>query len=420
MKITLLVAFLACAAVMIVQRNFSSLQGTDFPDFYCASRMLLDGHGSRLYDSAWQYRYQAQYAGRIGTLFIHPPFEAILYLSVAWLPLKDAFSLWTCLNLLLLAVASHSLTQVTSPARRWQMPTILALTFVPVLLCLIQGQDSIVLLLLLTLAYVDLRRERNFSAGCWLALGLFKFQLVLPILLVLLLVMRGTPRRALASGFGMVTIALAGLSAAASGWSVFFTYPKFLAHLPSQRFSGIIPSAMPNFRGLAFLLFHRDQSSANIAVVLILSTITLIAVWYAGKQAQAASNLSATHDGAAFDLAFSDGVIFSVLVSFHLNPHDLTLLLLPISLTLPRVLARKESTTNDQSHQPTFRWSLSNWPVLISIAILFLPPLHLLALEAHLFPYALLAIPTILLFVAIAFARRGRRTPEIALHVDHG
>jgi Glycosyltransferase family 87 len=417
-KTAVLFVFLACAAAVIGLRPSTSLEGTDFPDFYCAARMLLDGRGSRLYDSALQYRYQAEYAGRIGTLYIHPPFEAIFYLSVAWLPLKNGYLLWTCLSLFFLAVASRALALVAFPTRNWHIFPVLALTFVPLLLCLMQGQDSIVLLLIVVLAYVALHRERNFSAGCWLALGLFKFQLVLPIILVLLLRMNGIRRRALASGFAAVTIALIALSAAISGWSVFYAYPKFLAHLSAQRFAGIIPSAMPNFRGLAYLIFHREQSPAAIAVVLVLSAVALFVTFNGWKYAHTASDLPPTPPHNLFDLAFSVTVIFALLVSYHLNPHDLTLLLLPISLILPCVFVRKPSAISEQSAEPILKWKISSWTTFVLLAILFLPLLYLLALKAQFFAYALLAVPVILLLTAISIALQQSSTPQIAPHVD--
>ncbi|MGC1371622.1 MAG: glycosyltransferase family 87 protein [Candidatus Sulfotelmatobacter sp.] len=437
MKAALLVVFLACAGFMIGRLNSSARQGTDFPDFYCASRMLLDGHGGQLYDSALQYRYQAEYAGRVGTLYIHPPFEALLYLSVSWLPLRNAYLLWTCLNLLLLAITARTLARANLSIWNWRMLpdvtlttsalTIVALTFVPLLLCLIQGQDSIVLFLLITLVWAALRRDQNSAAGCWLALGLFKFQLVLPIILVLLFAKSSIRKRALASGFAAVALVLMGLSAAVSGWSVFRTYPEFLVHLPEQRFAGIVPSAMANFRGLIYILFHRAQSPITIAVLCIVSVAALMATFsawkYACKSAGGASNFPPTQAHEPFDLAFSTTVIFSLLVCYHLNPHDLTLLLLPLSLTLHHLIAEKQPPMNAtfpvSFPHPTFSRRSLRWPTFSLLAILFLPPLHLLALTAHLFAYAFLAIPLVLLFAAIGFSLRSRRTPEIALRVDH-
>ncbi|HTU42900.1 MAG TPA: glycosyltransferase family 87 protein [Candidatus Aquilonibacter sp.] len=417
-KATLLVIFFACAVVMIGRRNFSFLQGTDFPHFYCASRILLDGQGGKLYDSALQYRYQAEYAGRVGTLYNHPPFEAALYLTVSWLPLSNAYLLWTFLNVLLLAIAARTLAETALPAWKWQMLMVATLTFVPLLLCLIQGQDSIMLLLLMTLAYAAFLREQHFSAGCWLALGLFKFQVVLPVILVLLLAPSGIRKRALASGFAAVALALMALSAVISGWSVFLTYPEFVLHLPAQRFAGIIPTAMANFRGLIYMLFHRAQPASAIAVLCLLSVAALMATLNDWRSVRVAPDLQPGQARDSFDLAFSATAIFSLLVSYHLNPHDLTLLLLPFSLTLHRLIAEKTPPMNASSLSPSFSRPL-RWATFSLLAILFLPPLHLLALTAHLFAYAYLAIPLALLLAAVGFTLRTCKTPEIALHIDH-
>ncbi|MGC1962164.1 MAG: glycosyltransferase family 87 protein, partial [Candidatus Sulfotelmatobacter sp.] len=161
-------------------RSSAFLQGTDFPDFYCAARMLAAGHGHHLYDADLQRQYQAHYAGRVGTLYIHPPFEAVLYLAVAWLPLRYAYLLWSLLNLAFLGVGARRLAKEILPWD-WRLSLAASLTFVPALLCFLQGQDSLLLLLLAVLAFAALRRGRGFAAGCWLGLGLFKFQLALPL-----------------------------------------------------------------------------------------------------------------------------------------------------------------------------------------------------------------------------------------------
>ena len=75
-KVFIICAFVCALAAFAMTRSAASLQGTDFPDFYCAARMLAAGHGPQLYDADLQRQYQARYAGRVGTLYIHPPFEA--------------------------------------------------------------------------------------------------------------------------------------------------------------------------------------------------------------------------------------------------------------------------------------------------------------------------------------------------------
>jgi hypothetical protein len=385
MKSFILLGFVFVLLAFAGTRVPASLQGTDFPDFYCAARMLASGHGHQLYDPDLQRQYQARYAGRVGTLYIHPPFEAVLYLAVAWLPLRYAYLLWSLLNLATLTVAARLLAEELVLPWDWPLCFAASLTFVPVLLCFLQGQDSLLLLLLVVLAFVALRRGRGFAAGCWLGLALFKFHLVLPLALVLVLTQNRSVRSALAKGFSLVALALVGLSAAISGWSVFLVYPKFLLHLKAQPFAGIVPPAMANLRGLIYLFFfHGEQSRAAVAVLSLVSVAALIRMLLDWKKK------------GEFDLLFANTVVFALLVSYHLNPHDLSLLLLPIALLLPRVWTRTPRVS-----QP------ARWMTLGLFAILFLPPLHLWALSAGL--YALLSLPLLALFLNVAFlARKGK------------
>jgi len=396
MKTWILIVFLSLLAVCGARLS-DPLLGTDFPDFYCAARMLAEGRGHQLYDAALQRQYQARYAGRVGTLYIHPPFEAALYLAVAWLPLRRAYLLWSFLNLAFLAVAARHLAKEALPSWDWRMSLAASLTFVPLLLCLVQGQDSLLLLLLVVFAFTALRHGRAFAAGGWLGLGLFKFHLLLPLVLVLVLTQSRNPRNALAKGFSVVALVLAGLSAAISGWSVFAVYPRFLVHLQAQPFAGIIPQAMANFRGLTSFLFHREQSPWAVAAVSILPAAALIKTLTVWKRARLASPPSAaanTQD--EFDLAFANTILFALLVSYHLNPHDLSLLLLPIVLLLRRAFA-----------QTPCRWPPANWVSIGLLAVLFLPPLHLWALKAGV--YGLLSIPVLSLFmISAAIARPSK------------
>jgi Glycosyltransferase family 87 len=377
----ILLVFVAAVAVFFGTRSPTFLQGTDFPDSYCAARMLAGSQGHQLYDADLQRQYQARYAGRVGTLYIHPPFEALLYLTVAWLPLRYAYLLWSLLNLVFLAAGTCRLVKELLLPWDWLLWFAVSLTFVPVVLCFLQGQDSLLLLLLVVLAFTALRRGRGFAAGCWLGLGLFKFHLVLPLVLVLVLTQSTSARSALAKGFSLVALALAVLSAAISGWSVFLVYPRFLAHLQAQPFAGIVLRAMANFRGLIYFLFHGGQARAALAALLILSATALIMTLLQWKKA------------GEFDLAVANTVVFALLVSYHLNPHDLSLLLLPIALLLRHLLTRTPRVSGPAA-----------WITFGLLAILFLPPLHLWALRTGV--YALVSLPVVALFWSITFLAR--------------
>jgi Glycosyltransferase family 87 len=401
-KTLILLVFVSSLGVFAGAWVSASLRGTDFPDFYCAARMLTEGHGHQLYDAEVQRQYQARYAGRVGTLYIHPPFEAVLYLAVTWLPLRQAYLLWSLLSLAFLALVARRLAKETLLPWDWRALFAASLAFVPLLLCFLQGQDSLLLLLLVVLAFTALRRDSTFAAGCWLGLGLFKFHLVLPLVLVLVLTQGRAARSGLAKGFGLIALVLAGLSAAISGWSVFIAYPRFLLHLQAQPFAGIVPQAMANFRGLTYLFFHRDHSAGAVADVSILSAAALIktlAVWKRARLASSRSPAADTQDD--FDLAFANTVLFALLVSYHLNPHDLSLLLLPISLLLHRAFARTPRVPKP-----------ARWMTVGLLGILFLPPLHLWALKTGV--YVLISLPVLGLFLTSASIVRESKAAAIS------
>ena len=79
----------------------------DFSTFYSGASIVRQGLGKQLYDEATQYRVQLQFAAgvsiRQGPLpYIHPPFEALLFIPFTWLSYPTAYLLWNLLNLVFL------------------------------------------------------------------------------------------------------------------------------------------------------------------------------------------------------------------------------------------------------------------------------------------------------------------------------
>src|SRR5437667_424425 len=125
----------------------------------------------------------------------------------------------------------------------------LFLVFAPMLLNLLQGQDSVLLLFFVAMSFAALTRGNEFLAGCLLACGLFKFHLIFP--LALILVVNRTKRFLL--GFLLFGVVLILISVAICGPGFLIAYPRFLFALPSLPFSGIRPRQMANLRGLGAL-----------------------------------------------------------------------------------------------------------------------------------------------------------------------
>ena len=106
----------------------------------------------------------------------------------------------------------------------------LCVGFFPIFLDLYQGQDAVLLLLLLVCALRSLCVQKDALGGAFLALGLFKFHLVIPVVLVLILVGR---RRVLA-GFLPTALALVAVSAAIAGPAVSRAHTLLPARLESS------------------------------------------------------------------------------------------------------------------------------------------------------------------------------------------
>src|SRR4029077_20601165 len=167
---------------------------SDFSIFYTAGMIFRQGHADRLYDTGLQFRIQREFASQVyirqGALPCnHPPFEAVLFAPLAGLSYTAAYTAWDLLNLAILAALPFLLRSYVPLLQRY--PTILwwlaMLAFFPVFAALLQGQDSILLLLIFSLTYIAFRKNQEFAVGCWLGLGLFRFHLVLPLMLILLL-----------------------------------------------------------------------------------------------------------------------------------------------------------------------------------------------------------------------------------------
>src|SRR5207244_13270755 len=87
-------------------------------------------------------------------------------------------------------------------------------TFLPVNVALMQGQDSILLLVLLAAAFVALHRGRGFAAGTLVGLGLFKLQIVIPIAILFF----AWRRWRFSAGFALSSTVGMGLWLWAVGW----------------------------------------------------------------------------------------------------------------------------------------------------------------------------------------------------------
>jgi hypothetical protein len=359
-------------------------KGTDFADRYAAARMVREGFGHQLYDFHAQEQFQIRYAGRIGEYYIHPPFETLLFLPIClWSP-QIGYLIWCILNVGVLAYIAIVFQRHIFKRFDWRILLPLFLLFPPVLISFLQGQDSLLLLLVMTLAVVELRRDRNFTAGCLLGCGLFKFHIILT-LVVLLASLR---RKGLVRGFALMFVILLLISAGISGWAFLTAYPRFLMTLSSLPLAGIHPAAMANIRGLVSISGIAPNPITRLALIWVGSVLL---VWHAWRS----FNGSKSKFTDATSLAFGDFVLAALLVSYHLSTSDLCIALLPIGLFSQYVA----------EHTGIPRWARLG--LLSSQCVLFLPPLHVISLARHVYVYPI--IPILIMFLLTSAATfRGR------------
>lgn len=253
---------------------------------------------------------------------LHPPFEVLLFLPLTLLPYLSAYYVWSACNLVLLwmvpLVLWHYLPRLHA---EFETVAVLYGLFFPAIVCLLEGQDSILLLLLMTLSFISLAQGRNFRAGVFLALGLFKFHLVLPLVATWLVARHWRAIAGFLSGF----IALLATTFAVVGVRTTLGYVPFMFHFGQHISTNVSEktSMMPNLRGLVSALLGSVATARQQSLLVIaLSAIAFCALllW------------SAKWRNASVALQFSLALSFTSLLSYHYYVHNAIILALPLLL----------------------------------------------------------------------------------------
>lgn len=299
----------------------------DFATFYTAGTMVRTGHGYQLYDVQAQFRVQQEFAPSVtirkaALQYLHPPFEAVAFAPLTWLSYFHAYLLWVLINLLILFALPLPLRPYIAllRARPW-MVALAGLACFPIFFGCLQGQDTIPLLALVTLVYVSLKRNADFTAGVWLGMGLFRFQFALPLFFVLL----ALKKRKMVLGFVLVAFLFGVISLAACGWRETLAYPSYLRQVEKVLGHGsIIPTDMTNLHGFLYELARQRIPNNVFTAMVVLGSVLLLG--FAFLRWRPASS------GWDFDLSFSIAIVAAVLVSYHGFLYDLGLLFLPLVL----------------------------------------------------------------------------------------
>ena len=300
--------------------------GYDFSAYWSAAGRLLDGLSP--YDA---HQLAGVYSPQQQFLYLYPPPLAAAATPLAALFPTDyraAAWVWTALGAVLLvasvlAVASVERLSERFPALSGRGVWLLvagALAFPPVVGELVLGNVHLLLLGLLTLAWLGIRR--NNGRGEWiagLAVGVAAVIKVFPGLLLFWFLLQRRYRAALGVVVGAVVVALVALPL--TGIQPWLDYPAVLANLgpPVDTRDTLAPT-----------VWLGEVTGFDIARVVI----TLIGLGIIEWTGQRRGKAMAIPDDPATARSFAIAVTVSVLIAPALYHHYLALLVLPMVLGL--------------------------------------------------------------------------------------
>jgi len=318
-------------AWVLIVPGFLRAGRPDFRQIYSSAYMVRTGYGSQLYDYSIQKEFQDKLVSHqdLALPFIRPAYEALLFSPLSHFSFRQAYLLFAGFNALCLGACFLLLkpwTRNLQAVYPW-LPVAMLFGFYPIAWAFVMGQDSVLLLALLIGAFVLLTRQKALVAGLLSGLGLFKFQVLLPVA-VLFVCWR---RWRFLCGFG-ISAALVGFAsvwtAGISGTKEYFEYLTSIANPAHAGVSyPVLWQMMANLHGLVFGLTSTWLPRLWLGLLsLVLAVIVLSWTVCRGMRLAEDANL--------FLLALP----CSILIGHYAFMHDLTVLILPTFVLLDHFL----------------------------------------------------------------------------------
>ena len=359
----------------------------DFANFYTAGTLIRRGLARELYDTNAQWKVQQEFASEVKIRrspmrYIRPPYEALLFAVFAEWPYPRAVFLWTLFKLVFYA----ALPFVVVHGRDWRegfplwVTVLMILGTFPAFMDLLMGQDAVLLAFLFAVCFWQLDTGKDVGAGVTLGLALFKFQLVIPF--VVILWMAG--RRRMLRGFSVSAVIVVIISAAIVGWKGMIDYPRQLLALNETRGVGIFPQVHITLRGLLSTLMHRIPSRG---LDLLLMLVELGAIVFVGTMWRRAGQRY-------FAVGFALAAVTTIATNAYAADYDLLILIVPLLGMLTHSVGGENPD------------KITRLLETVALALLLLTPIYWFT-RVRLDAECLMVIP--LLVIGVALTRRLQR-----------
>ena len=353
----------------------------DFSTFVAEGKLLNAGMGHRLYELAAQEQMQLNPRfQRVPLPFIHAPYEAVLFSPLALVPYPASYYAWNLGNLALLALMAARLRPWLKSPGTVSVPLLftLSLAYWPNAMVLFKGQDSILLALVMTEAYVQCKAGREERAGVILALGLFKFHTVLPLVACFALNRQWKLVKSFCvagSGLAAISVAMIGTG----GVRQYFDLLRSLDRMPLAIY--IKPEQMPNLRGFLSTMMSATPQLIWMAILVAYLAVILGMVL----------SLPGQDRGGRFDLFFACATAMGYALSYHSYEHDMAPL-------LPGLLLAANAAMKAESKG----W---RWACIGLVAALFFTPFYLYLFSRDML--CLMCVPLVALIFVIPMVARS-------------
>jgi len=320
-----LAGFLLIIQIALVALNIiPALDGkTDFLVSYTAGQTIRSGNGRALYAAGGEQIFPDKLTntGATAVPFDRLAYEALLYVPLSLLGYRNAYWIFTAVNLTLIVLCIRMLQPYLPNLKqfRYWLPSAAFLCWIPLGLALVAGHDSILLLALMLASAVSFYQEHDFSAGVFLGLTLFRPEFSILVALLFLVWRRW---RTVAGFLATSAICLA-ISAIVTGLAGFESYLRNAFTWNTQpvplavSLNGTAHSTvMPNLWCLITMLGHQFLSSNSLHAITAVLALALL-VWTATRPPN-----------------FALAILVVLLVSYHASIYDTALLILPIAMVM--------------------------------------------------------------------------------------
>jgi hypothetical protein len=304
----LIVVGMCLVWIMFGSLLLDAARSHDFLNIYTGASLAREGHFPDLHDVDVQLEREHRIFPGLPTLvpFVRPAFYAAILAPLSLLPYNTAFIVWIAIQIaLLIGCWIYGWWKFGPNA------LVFGAMFLPAPMGIASGQDCVVMLALLILAYELHDRDRPYLSGAALALMLIKFHLILlwPIALLL------TKRWRMFAGFSAMAAIEIAISLALGGMQGAHNYIALLTNKSLDRLSPS-PELMISQQGFV--------ENLNLHAPWIVPTIIGLVV----------ADLFISARNSPLWRVFAVTSIASLIIVPHVYGYDAALLLLPIWLVI--------------------------------------------------------------------------------------